>query len=491
MKQSEYLDFDAVGLADLIARREVSAAEVLNAALERMAEVNPTINAVIYTHVADARVDAAGRSEGPLAGVPFLVKDYAAHVRGWPTTAGSRLYQNDIASADAPIVAAYRRAGLVIFGKTNLPELGLDATTEPDLHGPTLNPWDVSRTAGGSSGGSAAAVAAGIVPAAHASDAGGSIRIPASCCGLFGLKPSRGRVSFAPGGDGLAGFDVQHALTRSVRDSAALLDAVCAVDPGDPYSAAPRERPYSDEWRRAPGRLRIGYTAAAFEAGALAPECLSAVMDAAKLLSDLGHDLAEAHLPDGLEGAVAASGVVLGGHIAADLDSRAEQLGRPIIEGDVEPLTFARYQHARLPSASDYVRALRTVHGYGRAMADMFSKFDILVTSTLGSLPIAAGSLRGVAPGAAGLTRRAFMPNTRIFNLTGQPAMSVPLAWSDQGLPIGVQFVARMGGEATLFRLAGQLEQAAPWAARRPQLPAARALAAELADADDTRGGPG
>lgn len=470
MKQWEYLSFDAVGLAELIARREVSASEVLEAAVGRMAEVNPAINAVIYANLAEARADAGRAKAGPLAGVPFLVKDYAAHVQGWPTSAGSRLFQDDVAAADAPIVRAYRRAGLVIFGKTNLPELGLDATTEPELHGPTLNPWDVSRTPGGSSGGSAAAVAAGITPAAHASDAGGSIRIPASCCGLFGLKPSRGRVSFAPASDGLAGFDAQHALTRTVRDSAALLDAVCAPELGDPYCAPLPERSYVEECLRAPGRLRIGFTTAAFEAGSLAPECLRAVSDAAALLSGLGHEVEEARLPEGIEAVIAASGVVLGGHITADLDAKAEQLGRPIAEGDVEPMTFARYQHARQVSASDYVRALRTVHGYGRAMAGLFSEIDVLVTSTLGSAPVGAGVLRGVAPGAAGLARRAFMPNTRIFNLTGQPAMSVPLAWSGDGLPIGVQFVARMGEEATLFRLAAQLEQAAPWAHRRPAI---------------------
>ena len=470
VKQSEYMAHDAVGLADLIARREVSAAEVLEAAVSRLEAVNPAINAVIYTDLVAARAEAKRPREGPLAGAPFLVKDYAAHVIGWPTSAGSRLFQHEVAIADAPIVSAYRRAGLLIFGKTNLPELGLDATTEPDLHGATRNPWDVARTAGGSSGGSAAAVAAGIVPAAHASDAGGSIRIPASCCGLFGLKPSRGRVSFAPVSDGLAGFDAQHAVTRTVRDSAALLDAVCAPQVGDPYSAPPQQRPFLEECRRDPGALRIGFTTEAFEAGVISAECRQAVTSTVSLLAGLGHEVEEFAMPAGLDAAVAASSAVLAGHIAADLDDRAQQLGRPIAEADVEPLTFARYQHARGYSASDYVRALRIVHGYGRAVAGLFSRFDVVVTSTLGSPPVALGVLRGAAPGAAGVARRAFMPNTRIFNLTGQPAMSMPLAWTDEGLPVGVQFVAAMGSEATLFRLAAQLESAAPWIGRRPQL---------------------
>lgn len=468
MDQSDYLEFDAVGLAGLIARREVGAGEVLEAALARMAQVNPAINAVVYTNAAEARADAGRPKVGPLAGVPMLVKDYAAHVKGWPTSAGSRLYQDDIAAGDAPIVAAYRRAGLVIFGKTNLPELGLDATTEPDLHGPTRNPWDLSRTAGGSSGGSAAAVAAGIVPAAHASDAGGSIRIPAACCGLFGFKPARGRVSFAPVSDGLAGFDVQHAVTRSVRDSAALLDAVCAPLAGDPYHAPPPERPYLEEVARAPGRLRVGFTTGAFEAGEISGPCRAAVTDVARLLEGLGHEVEEAAMPPGLDEAVAASGLVMAGHIAADLDARAQQIGRAIEARDVEPMTLARYEHSRGASAADYVRGLRIVHAYGRRVAAMFTQFDVLLTSTLGSLPIPIGALQGVAPGAGGVARRAFMPNTRIFNLTGQPAMSMPLAWSEEGLPIGLQFVGRMGDEATLFRLAGQLEQVRPWAGRRP-----------------------
>ena len=465
MDQSDYLQFDAVGLAGLILLGEVSAGEVLEAALARMAQVNPAINAVVYANAAEARAEAARPKAGPLAGVPMLVKDYAAHVKGWPTSAGSRLFADDVAADDAPIVAAYRRAGLVIFGKTNLPELGLDATTEPDLHGPTRNPWDLSRTAGGSSGGSAAAVAAGIVPGAHASDAGGSIRIPASCCGVFGFKPARGRVSFAPVSDGLAGFDVQHAVTRSVRDSAALLDAVCAPLAGDPYHAPAPERPYLEEVVRAPGRLRVAFTTGAFEAGEISGDCRAAVMDVARLLEGLGHEVEEAVMPEGLGEAVAASGA---GHIAADLDARAEQIGRAIEAGDVEPMTLARYQHSRSASAADYVQALRRVHAYGRKVAAMFEGFDVLLTSTLGSAPIPIGALQGVAPGAGGLARRAFMPNTRIFNLTGQPAMSMPLAWTADGLPIGLQFVGRMGDEATLFRLAGQLEQARPWAARRP-----------------------
>ncbi len=471
MNQSEYLAEDAVGLAGLIARREVSAAEVLEAALERTEAVNPRLNAVTLLMAEAARAAVKdGAPAGPLGGVPFLVKDLGAQVEGAPTAAGSRLMAGAVAGADSAIVAAYRQGGLVIFGKTNTPEFGLEPVTEPEAFGPTLNPWDPDRTPGGSSGGAAAAVAAGLVPAAHASDGGGSIRTPASCCGLFGMKPSRGRVSFAPGDEGWGGFSIQHAVTRSVRDSAALLDMVAAPARGDPYWLDPPARPFGAEAEREPGALRIAFTTAALASDALDPECAAAVRDAASLCESLGHQVAEASLPGDLAAVTAAAGVVVAASVAAMLDAEAARRGRAIAEDEVENLTWGMYRRGREVSGAAYIQAIQAAHAFGRQVAAFFEDWDVLLLSTLGSPPILKGSLRGDPPNLEGYARRlfAFMPNTQAFNVTGQPAMSVPLSWSQAGLPIGVQFVGRAADEATLFRLAGQLEHARPWAGRRP-----------------------
>jgi len=470
MDQSDYLANDAVGLAQLIARREVSAAEVLEAALARTEAVNPKLNAVTLKLFDEARAVARdGAPAAPLSGVPFLLKDLGAQLKGSPTSAGSALLKDVVATADNAIVAAYRRAGLVIFGKTNTPEFGLEPVTEPALFGPSRNPWNPDRTPGGSSGGAAAAVAAGMVPAAHASDGGGSIRIPASCCGLFGMKPSRGRVSFAPADEGWGGFSIQHAVTRSVRDSAALLDAVCAPQGGDPYWLDPPATPFVGEVRREPGVLRIAFTTAALASPSLDPECADAVREAARLCADLGHQVEEADLPGDIAAVTAAAGVVMAANVAATLDNEAARRGRPIDEGEVEDLTWATYQRGRGVAGPAYVQAIQAAHAFGRAVAAFFTGYDVLLLSTLGRPPVPIGWLRGDPPDARGYAARlfAFMPNTQAFNITGQPAMTVPLAWSREDLPIGVQFVGHPAGEATLFRLAGQLERARPWAGRR------------------------
>jgi amidase len=470
MDQSDYLANDAVGLARLIACREVSAAEVLEAALARTEAMNPKLNAVTLLLAEEARAGVRdGAPAGPLGGVPFLIKDLGAQVKGAPTTAGSALLKDVVAAADNALVAAYRRAGLAIFGKTNTPEFGLEPVTEPKLFGPTRNPWNLDRTPGGSSGGAAAAVAGGMVPAAHASDGGGSIRTPASCCGLFGMKPSRGRVSFAPADEGWGGFSIQHAVTRSVRDSAVLLDAVCAPQPGDPYWLEPPATPFADEVGREPGPLRIAFTTAALAAPALDPECVDAVQDAARLCADLGHNVEEASLPGNLTAVGAAAGVVVAASVAATLDNEAARRSRPIVEGEVEDLTWAMYQRGRAVTGAAYIQALQAAHAFGRAVTAFFESYDVLLLSTLGRPPVPIGWLRGDRPDPRGYVERlfAFMPNTQAFNITGQPAMTVPLAWSREALPIGVQFVGRPAGEAALFRLAGQLERARPWADRR------------------------
>lgn len=472
MREAEYLAQDAVGLADLIARREVSAAEVLEAAIVRLEAVNPRINAVIRPLVDDARaLVAKGAPSGPLGGAPYLIKDISALMKGVPTTAGSRLFANNIPPADSAIVEQYRAAGLVIFGKTNTPELGLEPVTEPELFGPSRNPWDLSRTPGGSSGGASAAVAAGIVPAAHASDGGGSIRGPAACSGLFGMKPSRARVSSAPNNEGWGGFSVQHAVTRSVRDSAALLDAIRAPQPGDPYWAQPPERPYAEEVGRDPGRLRVAFTTEALSSGGkLDPECAEAVRATAKLCESLGHTVEEVKVPGDAVMARAVAGLIVGASIAADLDAEADRRGKPVEQGEVDDFTWGFYQQGKATAASAYLRALKAAHLYGRTVAPLFQQCDVLLTSTMGMPAPPIGWLRGDPPDPYGYADRLFefMPNTQPFNITGQPAMTLPLAWSRAGLPIGLQFVGRAADESTLFRLAGQIEKAQPWAHQRP-----------------------
>jgi Asp-tRNA(Asn)/Glu-tRNA(Gln) amidotransferase A subunit family amidase len=467
MDFQEYRRHDAVGLAELVARREVSSDELLDTAAARMAEVNPKINAVVQDLTGRARAEPAGA--GAFCGVPFLLKDLGAALAGTPTTGGSRLFADAVAPADSALTALYKAAGLVIFGKTNTPEFGLWPVTESDLFGPARNPWDLSRTPGGSSGGAAAAVAAGIVPAAHASDGGGSIRIPASCCGLFGMKPSRGRVSFAPLGEGWAGASIQHAVTRSVRDSAHLLDVACRPQPGDPYFLPPPERTYAEEVLREPGPLRIGVFAGAMQAPGLDPECAAAVEDAARLCASLGHEVEPVTIPGDVAAMAAAAGQVIAASIAANLDSEAERRGRPVAEGEIERLTMATYRRGQGVSGAAYVRGLATLHAYTRAEAQLFESYDVLLLSTLGRPPIPVG---WIFEDRDALAERLFsyMPNTQAFNNTGQPAMTVPLSWSRDGLPIGLQFVARMGAEATLFQLAGQLEQARPWFDRTPPL---------------------
>ncbi|MDP3853804.1 amidase [Phenylobacterium sp.] len=463
MDFEDYRKHDAVGLAGLVAKGEVSASELLETAVTRMAQVNPAINAVTMDLTEWGRAEAK-REPTPraLSGVPFLLKDLGAQLAGSATSSGSAVFKDQAAQADSAIVTSYKQAGMVIFGKTNTPEFGLMPVTEPALLGACRNPWDVSRTPGGSSGGAASAVAAGIVPAAHASDGGGSIRTPASACGLFGMKPSRGRVSFAPMGEGWGGASIQHAVTRSVRDSAVLLDAVCRPQVGDPYFLAPPERPFAGEVGRDPGKLAIGFTTAALASDALDPECKAAVLEAARLCEGLGHVVEEVVVPGDLAAMQQGAGDVIGASIAATLEAEAERRGRAIEPDEVEVLTWAMYQRGKRVTGSNYVRGLAAIHAYGRAVAALFQRYDVLLLSTLGSPAIPIGhlteDLRQYTPRLF-----AFMPNTQAFNNTGQPAMTVPLAWSQGGLPIGIQFVGRMGEEAGLFRLAGQLEQARPW----------------------------
>ncbi len=470
---AEYEAYDGLGLAELVARKDVKPEELLDAAVERVGQRNPRLNAVIFPCIEKARAAIrAGLPEGAFRGVPFLLKDLAAGLAGEPLTSGSRLFADFIPDHDTELTARYKRAGLVIFGRTTSPEFGLTSTTESRLHGKTRNPWNPEHTAGGSSGGAAAAVAAGILPVAHASDGGGSIRIPASACGLFGLKPTRGRVPMGPDvGEGWGGMSTAHVVSRSVRDSAALLDATAGPDLGAPYWAEPPARPWLAEVGADPGKLRIAIQTRAWNDAPVDPECRAAAEDAAKLCASLGHRVEPADLAIDVEALGEATRIVIGANVRATVEDRAKALGRPFTHDDLEPVTYGMVMRAQEAHAAAYARSIRVIHATGRVVARFFERYDVLVTPTMATPPLPIGRLaldRADIPAYLEDLNRT-VGFTSLFNTAGNPAMSVPLAWSAAGLPLGVQFAARDADEATLFRLAAQLESARPWKDRRPR----------------------
>jgi amidase len=489
---ADFARFDGVGLAELVARGEVAPIELVEEAIARIEARNPALNAVVLKLYDSARATACMPLSGPLAGVPFLIKDLAATVAGTPTSEGNRLLTQIVREADNELVTRYRKAGLVFVGKTNVPEFGLAPVTESEALGPCRNPWDPTRTSGGSSGGSAAAVAARMAPFAHASDGGGSIRIPASCCGLVGLKPTRGRTPSGPiVGEVWRGFTVAHAVTRSVRDCAALLDATQGADVGAPYEIRPPARPYLDEVATPPGRLRVAFTVAPLLADSVHPDCVAGVEATAALLAELGHEVVEATPPLDREPLIDAFMKIVAGETGVDIERTAALVGRRLGPGDFEAATYVTGLLGRSWSASDYADAARRLQRWARQVGAFFADYDVLLTPTMAQPPVPLGAIKPTpaqnailaAIGrlrAGGLFRLSglavqlmkkplnLIPYTPLFNVTGQPAMSLPLHWTSAGLPIGVQFVARMGDEATLFRLAGQLEQARPWFDRAP-----------------------
>ena len=493
---AEYARYDAVGLSELVRRREVSAPELLEEAILRIERVNPALNAVVERTYEAARGQASQPVPGPLSGVPFATKNLLAAVKGVRLTAGSRFFKNFVPDHDSELVRRYRRAGLVLCATTNSPELGLLPVTEPELHGPTLNPWDVAHTPGGSSGGSAALVASGALPMAHANDGGGSIRIPAACCGLFGLKPSRGRMPVGP--DRLEvwfGFEVDHVVCRSVRDSAAALDATCGPEALSLYRAAPPSRPFLDEVHTPPGRLRIAFSARPHMPSHVHPDCAQALAEAAELCQELGHEVQEAHLELDSRAMARAFFTVVVSEAAADLVEGGVLLGRAPTPQDFETQTWLVAMLAKEASARDLSLALRLLQDVSHKVAHFFERYDVLLTPTLGQPPPLVGALQPkgaeavvqrlaaawssslmlkLGGGIEGAVDRVFdfIPFTPLANFTGQPAMSVPLHWNAQGLPVGVQAIGRRDDEATLFRLAAQLETARPWAERRPPLSA-------------------
>ena len=463
----EYESYDAVGLAELARARQVTALELLEAAVERCESRNPAFNAVVHTfHERARRSLAENGRQGFLAGVPFLLKDAGAHYAGEPTGYACRLFDRFVAERDTTLVRRYREAGLVIFGKTNTPELALAVTTEPAETGPTLNPWNPEHSPGGSSGGAAAAVAAGIVPAAHGSDGGGSIRIPASLCGLVGLKPTRGRVPTGPDrAEGWAGMAQHHVLTRSVRDSAAFLDAVEGPEPGDPYHPPAHDGLWMQSLAKPAGNLRVALIQDAFNGEAVDPEVMEVVMHTARLCEELGHVVEEARCPLSPEQLHNCATLILNSHITADIRARCSALGRELRREDVSHVTWRMARAGAEASASDYAAALGHIHYIGRRMGQFSDQYDVMLSPAtaapaprLGEIDMDTEDLKGYMQATNRYT--AF---TQLFNVTGQPAISLPLGRSSGGLPIGVQLAAAQGGEGLLFGLAAQLEQARPW----------------------------
>lgn len=469
----DFSDYDLTGLAELVRLGKVSSAELVEQTIASIERLNPTLNAVITPMYETAHARAADPPSGPLAGVPYLLKDIFGYVRGVRSTSGSKLLEDFVSDHDSELVVRLQRAGLILVAKTNVPEFGFLPTTEPTCFGAAKNPWNLERTTGGSSGGSAAAVAAGIVPAAHANDGGGSIRIPAACCGLFGLKPTRGRITLAPDlGDVMGGLVCEHAVTRTVRDSALLLDLTHGPSAGDPYFAPPPARPYVDELQTPPGKLKIALTRASPTGTTVHPDSVAAVDAAARLCEELGHEVTEEDFP--IAGDLFAHSFIVlwTAGAALTLDGLAMLTGRVADASNVEPLTLALAEAGRSHSASSYLLATAMLQRLCREIGRFMLKYDAWLTPTLAEPPVRLGHFDAPAhEPIAALTRAAeFAPFTPLQNATGQPAMSIPLFENAAGLPVGVQFAGRYGDEATLFRLAAQLEAARPWRGRVPEV---------------------
>lgn len=492
---TEYGDYDALGLAELVKNGDVTASELLVEAMARAADINPKINAIIQPLHAYARQAIAnGLPQGPFTGVPFLVKDLIIALEGIPQRSGSRFFNDYIATEDSTLAQRYKQAGVVIFGKTNTPEFGVTPITDPELFGSTLNPWNLEYSPSGSSGGSAAAVAARIVPMASGGDGGGSIRTPSSCCGLVGLKPTKGRTPTGPHeGDLWYGMAAEHVLTRSVRDSAAMLDATHGQDAGPPNIAPPPERPYLEEVDRDPGKLRIAYSTHPMIGRELHADCKQAVEKSAKMLADLGHHVEEATPVIDREAFIRAFAVLVAADTCALIRKGEIAMGRTARRQDFEPRTWALKRLGESYTAADFSAAIWHLQGVGRTMGKFMETYDVFLTSTCGTPPPKPGDLspqgiekisvaalnhlpiQKLATNPKMVIQAAervydFMSQTPVANATGQPSMSLPLHWNDVGLPIGTLFTGKFGDESTLFRLAGQLEKAHPWADQQPIL---------------------
>jgi len=467
-----YADHDGLGLADLVARREVTPLELVEAAIERVERHNPKLNAVVYKAYDEARASAAKPlPSGPFTGVPFLVKDLLIEVAGWPRTSGSRFCAGVVDEADSGLMARYRAAGVVPLGKTSCPEFGITGSTEPALFGPCRNPWDIGHSSGGSSGGSASAVAAGIVPMAHGGDGRGSIRIPASCCGLVGLKVTRDRNPHSPDGyDFAQGYVVEHVMTRTVRDSAAMLDVTGVPLATAPYAPPAKERPYMEEIERSPGRLRIAWSTETANGRPVHPDIQAATESVAAALSHLGHEVVPRGLGVDQRRLYGAQNAFSGANFAAGMRRLIDQIGREPEEHELEPLTWASLKGGRRATGEQTMWEAQELRMLAHGVLALFESFDVYLTPVMGTPPPPIGYIDpvNVPPRDIGKRNAEVFPFTAPFNMTGQPSISLPLATSSSGLPIGLMFTARYADEATLFRLAAQLEKELPWRDRRP-----------------------
>jgi amidase len=492
MAFTDYGKYDGLGLAELVRKKKISPAELVEEAIRRIETHNPKLNAVVLPLYERARKAAKGRlPDGPFKGVPFLIKDLMSMLEGVPTSGGNKLWKNIPAKVTTELARRWENSGVIVLGKTNTPEFGLTPYTESETLGPARNPWDTTRTTGGSSGGSGAAVAARMVPLASGGDGGGSIRIPASANGLFGLKPTRGRTPTGPIiGDAWEGFTVEHVLTRSVRDSAAMLDATKGSDVGAPY-VIQDAGPFLREVGKNPGKLKIAYSTKSMLGKNVHTDCVKGVEETVKLLRKLGHVLTEDAPPINGEEYSLHFLTIVAAQMRADIEEAAEAAGKRVSMDDFDITTFGTGLFGTILKASDYARAMRYLQMVSREIGRFFEKYDVLLTPVLNQPPVEIGALKPSASeqstlkliGRTGATwildamgiikplaaqTFEFIPWTPVFNVTGQPAMSVPLHWNEAGLPIGMHFVGKWGDEATLFRLAGQLEKAKPWFNKGP-----------------------
>jgi amidase len=504
----EFSQYDGIGLAELLKRGDVSPSEVVEAAIERIERLNPKLNVIAHRlyERARSRAQMPFTQGAPLGGVPMLLKDLLSPLAGAPFTSGSRFYDGVVPDYDAELVRRYERGGLNIVAKTTTPEFGIMPVTEPVLFGPTRNPWDLARTPGGSSGAAAAAVASGIVPIAHGGDGGGSLRIPASCCGLFALKPTRGRQPSGPdASEHWLGLAIEHVITRSVRDSALVLDLTAGPETTSPYWAPPVARPFLEEIGAPSGKLRIAFTDRPHLPSTVHPDCRAALRDTVALCEAMGHEVEEASPDIEPEPFAKAFFTVICGSVAAGIDLAEAELGRRPARDELEIATWLAGMLGAELSAGNAIASIQILQAYARRVHKFFERYDLLLTPTLGSPPLRIGELDPT--GAEALAHRTianlklgailrlrrviqatvnrvfgFVPFTPLANVTGQPSMTVPLYFNEAGLPVGTMFTARFGAEGTLFRLARELEVARPWADRRPPV---------HADAEEPKPAPG